>query len=220
MTPERFQKLQRVLTARQPDLTVLMENVHKSHNIAAVMRTCDAVGIFQAHAVSAEGEIPRHHMVSGGTRRYVRLNLHDEISTACHEFRESGHQILAAHLSDGAVDYREIDYTRPTALLLGSELWGVSSVAADEADHHVMIPMAGMVASLNVSVAAAILLYEARKQREEAGLYEVSRLPPEVFRETLFEWAHPRIAKRCREQQLPYPALTDDGDLAENPFSP
>ena len=196
-----------------------MENVHKSHNIAAVMRTCDAVGIFQAHAVSVEGEIPRHHMVSGGTRRYVRLKLHEDISATCQELRESGHQTLAAHLSDGAVDYRDIDYTRPTALLLGSELWGVSSVAADEADHHVMIPMTGMVASLNVSVAAAILLYEARRQREAAGLYEVSRLAPEVFRETLFEWAHPHIAKRCREQQLPYPTLTDEGDLAENPFT-
>lgn len=219
MTPERFQKLQRVLTARQPDLTVLMENVHKSHNIAAVMRTCDAVGTFEAHAVSAQAEIPRHHMVSGGTRRYVRLKLHDDISAACHELRTGGHQILAAHLSDKAIDYRELDYTQPTALLLGSELWGVSGIAAEQADDHVMIPMSGMVTSLNVSVAAAILLYEARRQREEAGLYEVSRLPEHVFDKTLFEWAHPQIAMRCREQQLPYPSLTEDGDLAENPFA-
>lgn len=219
MTPERFRKLHRVLSARQPDLTVLMENVHKTHNIAAVMRTCDAVGVFEAHAVSEEGEIPRHHMVSGGTRRYVRVQLHDSIVTACDSLRAAGHQLLAAHFSDKAVDYREFDYTRPTAIVMGSELWGVSEAAAEHADHHVTIPMNGMVQSLNVSVAAALLLYEARRQREAAGYYETSRLPDDVFRTTIFEWAHPDIAERCREKGLPYPDLTEDGDLAENPFA-
>jgi tRNA (guanosine-2'-O-)-methyltransferase len=219
MTPERFRKLRHVLSARQPDLTVLMENVHKTHNIAAVLRTCDAVGVFEANAVSEEGEVPRHHMVSGGTRRYVRVRLHDSIVAACEALRTEGHRVLAAHFSDAAVDYREVDYTRPTAILMGSELWGVSEAAAAHADGHVAIPMNGMVQSLNVSVAAALLLYEARRQREAAGLYGTRRLPADVFEATLFEWSHPDIAARCREKALPYPALTEDGDLAENPFA-
>lgn len=218
MTPGRFRKLKEVLSARQPDLTVLMENVHKSHNIAAVIRTCDAVGVCQIHAVSDEGEIPRHRAVSGGTRKYVRVNLHASTEEACRRLRDSGHRILAAHLSSRAGDYRQFDYTAPTAFVLGSELWGVSETAATEADHHVTIPMKGVVASLNVSVAAALLLYEASRQRDAAGMYASSRLDPGEFEKTLFEWCHPRIARRCRMQGLDYPPLTEDGDLAENPF--
>jgi tRNA (guanosine-2'-O-)-methyltransferase len=82
-----------------------------------------------------------------------------------------------------------------------------------------MIPMCGVVASLNVSVAAAILLYEARRQREAAGLYRQCRLSANTYEKTLFEWSHPVIAERCRERDLPYPPLTEDGDLAENPFA-
>ena len=100
MTPERFHKLRRTLSARQPDLTVIMENVHKSHNIGAIVRTCDAVGILDLHAVSPDGEVRRHHMVSGGTRRYVRTRLHPDIDTAVAHVKASGHRVLAAHLSE------------------------------------------------------------------------------------------------------------------------
>lgn len=219
MTPERFAKLKRVLSARQPDLTVLMENVHKSHNIAAILRTCDAVGVYRANGISDEGEIERHHMVSGGSRKWVDVLLHPDVDTACGRLRASGHQVLAAHFSEKARDYRELDYTRPTVFLLGSELWGVTDRAAALADAHVTIPMEGLVSSLNVSVAAALLLYEARRQREAAGCYEGCRLPPADFARTLFEWAHPDIAQRCRERELPYPPLTEEGDLARNPFA-
>lgn len=218
MTPERFAKLRQVLTARQPDLTVIMENVHKSHNIAAALRTCDAVGIFEIHGISHEGEIPRHHMVSGGTRKYVRTYLHNDVITACRLLKASGHQLVAAQPTETAVDYREVDYTQPTALILGSELWGVSVAAAEIADVHVVVPMHGVVTSLNVSVAAAILLYEVRNQRHAAGMYDECRIPPDVFERILFEWSHPKIARRCRLQGIPYPPLTENGDLARNPF--
>ena len=149
----------------------------------------------------------------------VAPRLHPDLGAACDSLRAGGHQILAAHLSGGAKDYRSFDYTQPTAFLLGSELWGVTVRAASLADAHVVIPMEGLTSSLNVSVAAALLLYEARRQREAAGLYVNCRLPPDVFERTLFEWSHPVIARRCRERGLPYPALTEDGDLADNPFA-
>ena len=79
--------------------------------------------------------------------------------------------------------------------------------------------MRGLAASLNVSVAAALFLYEAARQREAAGLYAHCRLSAEQFEQTLFEWCHPDIAARCRRQGLPYPPLTADGDLAANPFA-
>ena len=218
MTPERFARLRAVLAARQPDLTILAENVHKAHNIAAIIRTCDAVGILEAHAVSETGEMKRHHMVSGGSRRWVPVHFHPDLSTAVAAVKAAGFTVLAAHLSETAVDYRVPDYTRPTALLVGSELVGVSEDAAGLADGHVMVPMEGMVESLNVSVAAALILYEARRQRQAAGMYDQSRLDPEFMARRLFEWAHPKIAARCRKLGLPYPPMTPDGDLAANPF--
>ncbi len=218
MTPERFAKLKRVMAGRQPDLTILAENVHKSHNIAAIIRTCDAVGIFDAHAVSETGEMRHHHMVSGGSRRWVPVHFHDSLGAARDTLRAAGFRILAAHLSPSAVDYREVDYTQPTAILLGSELIGVSEEAAATADGHVMIPMEGMVQSLNVSVAAALILYEARRQRRAAGMYDASRVKADLARNRLFEWAYPEIARRCRDRRLPYPALSPDGDLMANPF--
>lgn len=218
MTPERFNKIKTVLARRQPDLTVLTDNIHKSHNIAAVLRTCDAVGIHKIHAISPGGQIHRHHMVSGGSRRWINVALHNHASDAAISLRKEGWQLIAAHPARSSIDYRAIDYTKKTAVILGSELEGLASQLIDEADKAVIIPMEGMVASLNVSVAAALILYEAQRQRSKAGLYQESRLAPEEYDTTLFEWAYPEIAERCRNHAIPYPSLNEDGSLAKNPL--
>lgn len=214
MTPERFTRLKAVLDKRQPDLTVLAEDVHKSHNISAVLRTCDAVGIAEMHAVSPGGEFARHRMISGGSRKWVRVRLHRDTGSAVAVLRTQDCQIVAAHLSDTAVDYRVPDYTQPTAILLGSELIGVSADAARLADTHIRIPMRGLVESLNVSVAAALVLYEAARQREAAGLYASCRLDPATYREILFEWSYPAAARHCRAKGLAYPPLDAEGFIA------
>lgn len=219
MTPERFRKIRERLERRQPDLTILAENVHKSHNIAAVLRSADAVGVLRAHAVSEDGELRSHHMVSGGTRKWVRVTLHDSTDAAVATLRSDGFRILAAHPDPAARDYRDADYTEPVAILLGSELDGISARARSLADEFLRIPMEGMVASLNVSVATALILYEARRQREAAGMYDECRVEPGTFERLLFEWTHPDIAHRCRDRSIPYPPLTADGDLAANPFT-
>ena len=220
MTPERFQKLKSRLRRRQPDLTVLAENVHKSHNIAAILRSADAVGIFGIHAVSESGEFRHHHMVSGGSRKWVEVSLHDDTGSAVRELRNEGFRIVAAHPGTAARDYREQDYTGRTAILLGAELTGVTEAALDLSDDRVTIPMEGMVASLNVSVAAALILFEARRQRESAGMYADCRLDDDVFERTLFEWAYPELAVRCRQKDIAYPPLGADGELLENPLAP
>lgn len=219
MTPERFRKILAVLSRRQPDLTVIAENVKKGHNIAALVRTCDAVGVYRMHAVSEEGDFPRHRMAEAGTGKWVKKQLHPDIKTAIQTARDQGFRILAAHLSPGAIDYRSIDFTRPAAIVLGSELPGVSETTAALADEHVIIPMRGMVDSLNVSVANALLLYEAARQREAAGLYDECRIEADEFTSTLFEWCYPDIAQRCRHHRVPYPDLDEDGFFAGNPFS-
>jgi tRNA (guanosine-2'-O-)-methyltransferase len=218
MTPERFRTFKAALARRQPDLTVLADDVHKPHNIAALMRTCDAVGVFEIHAVGPKSSFRRPRGISGGTAPRVGVQAWRQLAPAVDSLKSKGFQIIAAHLSPTADDYRTVDYTRPTALLLGSELRGVSDEAAALADRHAVLPMRGLAASLNVSVAAALFLYEAARQREAAGLYEECRLGPGQFERTLFEWCHPDIAARCRTRGLPYPPLTPDGDLAANPF--
>lgn len=219
MTPERFHRLRSVLEARQPDLTVLMERVNKSHNFSAILRNCDAVGVYRAHAVLPEGGTSLHHGVSAGAARWVPVTTHPDTPAAVAHLKSRGFTVLAAHLSEAAVDYREVDYTRPTALMMGAELYGVSETGLEEADAHVVIPMQGLVRSLNVSVAAALLLFEAQRQRCAAGLYDRRRLPEEAFRARLFEWAYPREARILRESGGNYPDLDEDGNWLERPGS-
>lgn len=214
MSPERFAQIQRNLSRRQPDLTVLMENVHKPHNLSAILRTCDAVGVLEAHAVADSPDVAKHHQTAGGSSRWMRIRSHADIHAAAASLHDGGAQILAAHFSPGATDFRAVDYTRPTAVLLGAELDGVSSEAAGLADRHITIPMLGFTASLNVSVAAAVILYEAQRQRMAAGMYAHCRLPPAQYRELLFEWCYPEVAARCRKRGLPYPALDEEGYLS------
>lgn len=212
MTPERFRRLQRILARRQPDLTVLMDRVHKPHNLAAVTRSCDAVGIGAVHLVPSD-DYQREQGPAMGAARYVRMVRHPSLDEALMELRGQGMAVVAAHPAPDSVDYRALDYTRPTALLLGTELEGLSSRAIEAADHRVEIPMRGAVASLNVSVAAAIILYEAERQRSEAGLYDRALPDTPATRRTLFEWAYPRIAGLCRRRAVDYPALNEDGEI-------
>jgi tRNA (guanosine-2'-O-)-methyltransferase len=214
MTPERFERIREVLTARQPDLTVLMERVNKTHNFSAILRNCDAVGVMQAHAVVPDRGIDLHHATSAGTSQWVQVHTHPDTGTAVKALRDAGFGIIAAHVSKGAVDYREVDYTRPIAVMMGAELYGISDEGLAAADHHVVVPMRGFVRSLNVSVATALLLFEAHRQRSEAGMYDASRLSPEVFDKLLFEWAYPREARIFRERGESYPALAEDGSWA------
>jgi tRNA (guanosine-2'-O-)-methyltransferase len=151
--------------------------------------------------------------VAQGTKRWLRVRTHASLYEAFDHLRDTGHQILAAHLDERAVDFREVDYTMPTAILLGEEKDGVTTEAAARADRWIVVPMAGMVASLNVSVAAAVILFEAQRQRAAAGCYTGRRLDPQTYRHTLFEWAYPALAKRCRREGEPYPDLGPDGEL-------
>jgi tRNA (guanosine-2'-O-)-methyltransferase len=218
MTPERFRTLQAALARRQPDLTILADDVHKPHNIAALLRTCDAVGVFEINTVGAGSSYRRARGISGGTAPRVGARTHRQLLSAVQDLKGKGFQIVAAHLTETSDDYRRVDYTRPTAILLGSELRGITPEAAALADCHASLPMRGLSTSLNVSVAAALFLYEAARQREAAGLYDECRLTEEQYSATLFQWCHPDIAARCDERGLPYPPLTPDGDLAANPF--
>lgn len=219
MTPARFRTLQAALDRRQPDLTVVAEDVHKPHNVAALLRTCDAVGVLELQAIGPPAQYRRRRGTSGGVSPRVAVRGWPAVEPTLEALKAQGFQVVAAHFSGDALDYRAVDYTRPTALLLGSELRGVSTAGAALADVHARIPMHGLGSSLNVSVAGALFLYEAARQREAAGLYASCRLDPVLRERTLFEWCQPGIAARCRRRGVPYPPLDADGDLAANPFA-
>lgn len=213
MRPQRFRLLREVLTRRQPDLTVLMEQVDKPYNFSAILRNCDAVGVLEAHVVPPPRGLDVNAATSAGARKWIRVRTHADVDAAAAHLRSREFRLLAADPSPGARDFRTVDFTRPTALLMGAELPGVSQRALALSDEHVVIPMMGMVHSLNVSVATALLLYEAQRQRTEAGMYQRSRLDPEAFRCVLFRWAHPAIAARLDAEGRAYPDLDEDGQL-------
>ena len=218
MTPERFTRLRTALARRQPDLTVLMDGVNKSHNVSAILRTADAVALQRLHAISTNAAMRRLHLIAGGAKRWVELVLHPSTELAVAALRAEGFQLVAAHAGDGARDFRDVDYTRKTALIVGAELIGLSAQALAAADELVAIPMHGLGTSLNVSVATGAMLLEGERQRRAAGMYDQCRLTSEEFERTLFEWCYPDIAARCRELERAYPPLSGDGSLTANPL--
>jgi len=196
-----------------------MEHVHKSHNLSAILRNCDAVGVLEAHAIPPEEGLKIHSHTSAGTAKWVRLVRHHTIQEAIAELKGRGFRVLAAHPGPDAVDFREVDFTVPTALMMGAELLGLSDEALALADLRISIPMVGMAQSFNVSVATALLLFEAFRQREAAHMYDESRIDPEDMKRILFEWAYPRIARNCRDRGTPYPSLGEDGGLPKGGLS-
>jgi tRNA (guanosine-2'-O-)-methyltransferase len=190
-----------------------MDQVHKPHNFSAILRSCDAVGVLEAHVIATGGSVAVHHATSAGTKKWVSVRGHLRVEDAAAELRQRGFRLVAAHPSSMSLDYRAIDYTLPTALVLGSELDGLSQETLALADVHVRVPMVGLVQSLNVSVASALLLFEAYRQRAAAGMYERSRLGPEELARRLFEWAHPTLARQRRSAGRAYPALGPDGEV-------
>ena len=207
MTPERARRIRETLDRRQPDLRVVTDSVHKGHNLSAIVRSCDAFGVLWLHAVVADRDFRTFRSTAMGSQRWVEIRRHDGVQDAMAVVRGDGLQIVCAHLDERSVDYREIDYTRPTAILMGAEKQGPSAAAVAGADATITIPMVGMVESFNVSVATAILLAEAHRQREAAGLYARRRLDAATWERLFFEWGEPRLADFCRRHGLAYPAL-------------
>ena len=214
MTPERFQKIKDILNKRQPDLTVVLDNVHKPHNLAAIIRSCDAVGISDIHGISSnEQKVGVNLKSASGSNHWVNLHIHHSIPNVISELKQSGFSIYAANDSAKAIDYRKVDYTKPSVIVLGAELDGISPETLDMVDEEIKIPMQGMVESLNVSVANAVILFEAQRQRLQAGLYEKCRLDKNTVEKLLFEFSYPEAAKVYQSTGEPYPELDTEGQI-------
>ncbi|QLE87272.1 tRNA (guanosine(18)-2'-O)-methyltransferase TrmH [Shewanella sp. Scap07] len=216
MSPERLQRINQMLDNRQTDLTICLDKVHKTNNIAAVVRTADAVGIHQIHAVWPDIDMRVSGNTASGSQQWVGTKKHYHMSEAKACFDAQNMQVLVTNFSDTAVDFRDIDYTKPTAIIMGNERDGVSEEGIAIADQHIIIPMIGMVQSLNVSVASALIMYEAQRQREIAGMYGKRTLDDAYCQKMLFEQGHPIYAKACRRKGIPYPRVDEQGQIAAN----
>jgi tRNA (guanosine-2'-O-)-methyltransferase len=190
MTPERRDKLIAVLVKRQPDLTVVLENVFDPHNISAVMRTCDAVGIQEIYILNTK--IPRHKKwgarSSSSAAKWLTVHQFENAGECFLSLRKRYSKILTTHLSSDAVDLYAIDMTEPIALVFGNEHSGVSDDIRALADGNFIIPQMGIIRSLNISVACAVTLYEAYRQKSLAGHYNRNDIDHVMKQGLLKEW--------------------------------
>lgn len=174
MTEERITRLKNVIANRQADLTVVLENVFDPHNISAVMRTCDAIGVQEVFILNTK--IPRHKKwgarSSSSAAKWLTIHQFTDANTCFNELRKRYERIFTTHLSHDAVDLYTMDLTTSIALVFGNEHSGVSDEIRELADGNFVIPQVGIIKSLNISVACAVSLYEAYRQKMLAGHYK------------------------------------------------
>lgn len=190
MTPQRRERLLSVLRKRQPDLTVVLENVFDPHNISAVMRTCDAVGIQELYVLT--NKIPRHKKwgarSSSSAAKWLTVHQYEDAELCFADIRKKYNKVYTTHLSSDAVSLYEINFTDSVALVFGNEHNGVSEEIRAMADGNFLIPQMGIIQSLNISVACAVSIYEALRQKTNAGHYAQQRLEDSRFNTLLQEW--------------------------------
>ena len=171
-TTDRFQRVTSVLGHKQPDLTVVCENIHDSHNVSAILRTCDAVGIQQVHLFYDVEQFPAFHpKTSASALKWMDRQAHESPEALHKALKSRQMTIYGTQLSREAISIYDVDWTEPSAVVLGNEHRGISDNILEITDQNIYIPMFGMIQSLNVSVAAAVILYEATRQRIKAGRY-------------------------------------------------
>jgi tRNA (guanosine-2'-O-)-methyltransferase len=190
MTPERFSKIRAVLSKRQNDITIVLENVFDPHNISAVMRSCDAVGVQEIYVLNTK--IPPHKKwgsrSSSSAAKWLTIHQFTDAEACFAALRQNYNRILTTHLSSDAVDLYQLNLTESVALVFGNEHSGVSEEIITLADGNFKIPQVGMIQSLNISVACAVSLYEAYRQKQSAGHYQQQKLGAEAHDLLQKEW--------------------------------
>ena len=205
-TEERLARIDDSLSRKQPTLQIMLDNVHSSQNLSAIIRSCDAVGVLDIYYSTKENETLRiHKTITQGAHRWThRYRMKDDDKVAFLKQKKSqGFQVIVTHLEERAISFREVDYTKPTLLVMGNEKEGVSAEVIAMADEVIIIPMQGMVQSLNVSVATALILYEAERQLENAGRYDEPILSEEKREEIKAAWIYRDTVARRSKGQIP-----------------
>jgi len=188
-TEKRLKKITRVIKSRQHSLTVVLENIHDPHNVSAIFRTCDAVGIPKVNLVYNFEAFPRIGKKSSASAfKWVDKEKYKTVEECYSNLRKEGFKIFASSLTENSKNLYELDLTKKAAIVVGNEHRGVSDLSAELADEVFSIPQFGMVQSLNVSVATAVILYEAMRQRIKKGMYKKSELNDEMLNIFIDNW--------------------------------
>ncbi len=213
--PKRFERIKNVLNCRMNNLTVLVEDVNKPHNLSAILRTCDAAAVYEANFICKKNKVQTFNSTAQGSQKWVKLNKHESIICAISELKKNGFKLYGTTLKSESIDYRNFDYSEKTCFVLGAEKWGLSDELISKVDQSIFIPMRGMVQSLNVSVAASILLFEAIRQRRDKGLLPSNGegLNINEYQQSLFEWSYPKLASIYKNSGRRYPTLDDMGEF-------
>ncbi len=189
ITERRLARIRQVLAARQRDLALVLDNIHDPHNVSAILRSCDAFGVPRVHLHYTGTPFPHlGKKSSASAKKWVECVRHADAASLAARLDRDGLRVLATGFGPGAVALCEWDFTRPTAIVLGNEHSGVSPELAGHVAGELYIPMRGMVQSLNVSVAAAIILHEAQRQRAAAGMYDRPSLSEEEIEALAVVW--------------------------------
>ena len=185
----RTARIEKTLANRQPGLVLVLENVHDPHNLGAILRSCDAVGVMRVMMVYYIESPPEIAKTSAsGALKWLNFESFHSIQSCYETLKKEDFQILATKIEPSAKELYSYDLTVPTAIVLGNEHRGLSKEAAEGANGLIYIPMKGMVESVNVSVASAICLFETMRQRESKGMYETPQLSEELLRSELQSW--------------------------------
>lgn len=189
MTPERKKRLESVLQKRQTNITVVLENVFDPHNISAVLRSCDAIGIQDVYVLTTRMAPHQRwgYRSSSGAYKWVTVHQFNETSACVDALKRNYEKILTTCLADDSINLYEIDFTQSMALVFGNEKDGIRELNAF-ADGNFIIPQTGMIKSLNISVACAVTLYEAYRQKKLAGHYNNPKLTGDKIRTLLNKW--------------------------------
>lgn len=188
-TEKRYNKIKQVVTQRQHSLRVVIENIHDPHNVSAIFRTCDAVGVPKISLIYNDEVFPKISKTSSSSAlKWVEKDKFKKVETCFNSLRKEGFKIYSTLVSRDAVNIYDLDLTEKIAIVMGNESRGVSEEAAKLSDKCIYIPMYGMIESLNVSVAAAVILYEIQRQRKLKGMYSASELSPKELEEQIIQW--------------------------------
>ena len=189
-TEKRINKIRAVVSKRQPSLKIILENIHDPHNVSAIFRTCDAAGIPKVSLLYNIEKFPKIGKKSSASAfKWIEKEKFKTVEECYKQLRLEGYKIYVSSISEGAKDLHKIDFTKKSAIVMGNEHRGVSKEAEDLADEKFYIPMYGMVQSLNVSVSAAITIYEALRQRNAKSMYDKSELNDEEIEEWINKWS-------------------------------
>ncbi|MBL7804493.1 MAG: RNA methyltransferase [Saprospiraceae bacterium] len=218
MQPEREKKIRDVIRQSQPDLTVVLENIFDPLNISAVLRSCDAVGIREVFVLYTKQYLDKRGLILGkrtsaGTFKWIDVYVFDDLEECFRRVRERYGRILATRLGEDSQSLYSLDLTQPTALLFGNEDEGISSEALALADGNFLIPQAGFAESLNISVACAVSLFEARRQRAEKGFYDKNPKLDATQQEQLFQRWGAMLKEKSWHRQFAIPVGKDSAPL-------